>query len=66
MNAGRRDRCNRDIDAGIIHERQRARLVPGRWRDAAHGMLAFIGLPPEKIRKNVVMNVDGERHVVRF
>jgi hypothetical protein len=66
MNARRRDRRDRNIDPGIIHERQGARFVPRRWCDAANGIRIVVGLAPEKIRKDMVMNIDGDWHVVRY
>src|SRR5579862_4537304 len=55
------DSANRILDrhCGI----ERAGPIPRRRRDAANGMSPVVGLTPEKVRENVMMNVDGEGHV---
>jgi len=51
------------IYGGVVHECQCAGLIPRRRLDAANGMSAVVGLTLEKVRENVMMNVDGEGHV---
>jgi len=58
MNPWRGDRRDRDIDAGIVHERQHADLIPRRRRDSADEMSAVVGLLPEEIRQDVVVHVN--------
>jgi hypothetical protein len=66
MNPWRGDRRDRDIDAGIVHERQHAGLIP-RWRrDAADRVSAVVRLLPEEVWKDVVVNIDGAGHVVTY
>src|SRR5579863_3115352 len=40
----------------------RAGLIPRRRRGDANGMSPVVGLTPEKVRQNVMMNVDDEGH----
>src|SRR5580658_613136 len=60
--ARRRDRRDRHVDAGLIHEGQPQTGVP-RWRsNPAHRILEVVGPAEEKVREDVVMVVAGERH----
>jgi hypothetical protein len=63
MNPWSGDRGDCNINGRVVHQRQRARLIPRRRRDATNGVSAVVGLAPEKVRKNMMTNVDGEGHV---
>jgi hypothetical protein len=60
MDAGGRDRRNGYINSRLVHERQHHLFGPGRGLDAADGIVAFIGLAPEELRQDVMMNVDRQ------
>jgi hypothetical protein len=62
VHAWRADGCHRDIDLGVIHERERAFAGPRSGNDSPDGNVAFVRLSPEEVRENVVMHVDRERH----
>jgi hypothetical protein len=54
------DRRESDINACVVDEGQRAFLRPGRWKDATNRVVGFICGSPEEVRKDVVVDIDGE------
>jgi hypothetical protein len=57
-----RDRSHRYIDASLVHEGQHQAGVPWRRRDPADRTMGVVGLAPEEVRQDVVVNIDGEGH----
>src|SRR5258706_5983385 len=49
VDARRADRRHRDVDARIVHERQRTLPRPWRRSDSADGAVLLVRLPPEKV-----------------
>jgi hypothetical protein len=62
VHTGGTDRGDRDVDARLIKELQRAPARPRRRRDAADRVVALVGGLPEKVRQHVVVDVNGEGH----
>src|SRR6266404_7356424 len=62
MDPGRRNRGDRHVDAGVVHEGDHEIGVPGRRLDAADRIAGVIGLLEEEVRQDVMVNIDSAGH----
>src|SRR6266403_533422 len=61
MHSRRAHRRHGNVDAGVVHERDHRLFGPLHRRQPSHRIMRVICLPPEKVRQNVVVGVDGQR-----
>src|SRR6266446_7015878 len=57
----RAHRHHGNVDPGVVHERDHRLFGPLHRRQPSHRIMRVICLPPEKVRQNVVVGVDGQR-----
>src|SRR6266404_8599036 len=61
VHSRRAHRHHGNVDPGVVHERDHRLFGPLHRRQPSHRIMRVICLPPEKVRQNVVVGVDGQR-----